>query len=116
MKNRKMVEPPAWQAQPVMPERCPLCERLIPASQRDLHHWIPKLKGGKDATPLHRLCHRQIHALFSETELAQHYSTPAALLNQTEYKQFIDWVKTKPDAFLERTRSSKQRNGKKRRQ
>ena len=26
---------------------CPICERLIPESQKDAHHLVPKSKGGK---------------------------------------------------------------------
>ena len=33
---------------------------------------------------LHRICHRQIHALFSETELARQYNTAEALLAHPE--------------------------------
>lgn len=49
---------------------CPLCERKISHSQRDAHHLIPKSKGGRQTEYQHRICHRQIHALFTETELA----------------------------------------------
>ena len=49
---------------------CPICDRPIPDSQKDAHHLIPKSKGGKTTEYLHRICHRQIHALFTETELA----------------------------------------------
>jgi hypothetical protein len=96
-------------------ETCPLCQRAIPASQRDLHHWVPKLKGGRETSALHRICHRQIHALFSETELANHYATAAQLLAHDSFSQFIKWVKTKPDGFYERVRASRLRNGKRRR-
>ena len=47
---------------------CPLCERKIPPSQRDAHHLVPKSKGGRHTEYLHRICHRQIHALYTETE------------------------------------------------
>lgn len=90
-------------------ELCPLCGREIPDSQRDEHHLVPKLKGGKVLATMHRICHRQIHALFSEAELAQHYSTVEALLEHTEIQKFVSWVRGKPDDFIERTRRSKLR-------
>lgn len=58
---------------------CPLCDRAIPKSQQDKHHLVPKVKGGKETEVIHRACHRQIHALFSESELAKHYASPEAL-------------------------------------
>lgn len=91
---------PLPQADPV----CPLCGRAIPASQRDAHHLVPKSKGGRETLVLHRICHRQVHALLSETELARSYHTAEALLAHPEVARFVAWVKTKPNDFMERTR------------
>ncbi len=85
---------------------CPLCERVIPLSQRDAHHLVPKSKGGKQTAYLHRICHRQVHALFTETELARHFNSVDALLANPDIALFVAWVKTKPDDFMERTRKS----------
>lgn len=86
---------------------CPLCDRAIPKSQRDEHHLIPKSHGGRDTAVLHRICHRQIHATFTETELARQYSTIEQLKLQAEMVGFIEWVRLKPDDFFERTRKSR---------
>jgi hypothetical protein len=93
---------------PVLPEAltCPLCDRAIPKSQRDAHHLVPKSKGGRQTEFLHRVCHRQIHALLTETELARQYATVEALLAHPEMQAFVAWVKTKPDDFFVRTRKS----------
>lgn len=58
---------------------------------------------------LHRICHRQIHALFTETELARQYATPQALLEHPRMQAFVQWVRRKPDDFYERTRKSRTR-------
>jgi hypothetical protein len=86
---------------------CPICERTIPNSQKDAHHLVPKSKGGKTTQYLHRICHRQIHALFSETKLAKELNTADAIKDQPEMQKFIEWVKSKPDDFYERTSKSK---------
>jgi hypothetical protein len=86
--------------------RCPLCERKIPPAQRDAHHLIPKSKGGRHTEYLHRICHRQIHALFTETELARQFNSVEALLAHPDMASFVAWVKAKPDDFMERTRKS----------
>ena len=106
--KRSYSEPPAWTA-PAAPEYCPLCGRAIPPSQRDAHHLVPKMKGGKVTVPMHRICHRQLHALFSETELAREFSTAPALLAHPEVQKFVAWVRTKPDDFFERTRRAGRR-------
>jgi hypothetical protein len=74
-----------------------------------LHHLVPKSHGGRQTAVLHRICHRQLHALFTEKELAQRYSTVDALLAHEGVHSFVEWVKTKPDAFYQRTRRARAR-------
>ena len=85
---------------------CPLCARPIPPAQRDAHHLVPKSKGGRATTYLHRICHRQIHAVLTETELARQYATVDALLAHPGINTFVAWVRTKPDDFFVSTRKS----------
>jgi hypothetical protein len=87
-------------------DTCPLCDRAIPPAQRDAHHLVPKSKGGRQTEFLHRVCHRQIHALLTETELARQYATVEALLAHREVQAFVTWVKTKPEDFFVRSRKS----------
>lgn len=85
---------------------CPLCGRPIPPGQRDAHHLVPKSKGGRDTIDLHRICHRQIHAVLTETELARHYASVPQLLEHPALRSFVEWVRSKPDDFFVRTRKS----------
>lgn len=85
---------------------CPLCDRAIPESQIDAHHLIPKSKGGKKTEFLHRICHKQVHALFTETELAMEFNTAEGLRAHPEMQKFIGRVKNKPNNFYEKTRKS----------
>ena len=85
---------------------CPLCKRKIPSSQKDAHHLIPKSYGGKKTVLLHRICHRQIHALFSEVELARQLNSVELLRGSEDLQSFIKWVKSKQDDFFERTSKS----------
>ncbi|WP_256924282.1 HNH endonuclease [Hydrogenophaga sp. IBVHS2] len=89
-----------------VPAACPLCGRAIPADQRDAHHLVPKSKGGRHTIDLHRICHRQIHAVLTETELARSYHSVEQLLAHPALRSFVDWVRTKPDDFFVRTRKS----------
>lgn len=85
---------------------CPLCERTIPPAQQDAHHLVPKSRGGHQTVLLHRICHRQIHALLTEAELERTYSNVEALKQHEGLARFIGWVRRKPDNFFERTRKS----------
>ena len=102
---RKSRELENWY-RPVMLPVCPLCERPVPESQQDKHHLVPKSKGGKHTEVMHRMCHRQIHALFTEQELATRYSTAEALLEHADIQRFVQWIRKKPDDFYESVRSS----------
>lgn len=85
---------------------CPICEREIPDAQKDAHHLVPKSKGGRATEYLHRICHRHIHALFSEVELAREWNTAEVLRTHPQMQKFIAWVRTKPPGFYERVAKS----------
>ena len=91
---------------PPQEEVCALCGRPVPPSERDLHHLVPKSQGGRETAVFHRICHRQLHALFSEKQLAQQFSTVEALLADDQVRGFVEWVKTRPNGFYQRTRRS----------
>ena len=86
---------------------CALCDREIPPALRDAHHLIPKSKGGVVTVLLHRACHKQIHALFTETELARQYPSIEALQAHPEIAKFISWVQQKPNGLNLQTRRSR---------
>lgn len=67
---------------------------------------MPKSKGGRETVHLHRICHRQIHAVLTEGELARQYSTIETLLAHPQLQVFVTWVKSKPDDFFVATRKS----------
>lgn len=86
---------------------CALCDRTIPPALHDAHHLVPKSRGGVTTVSLHRACHKQIHALFTETELAKKYATPQALRAHPELAKFSHWVKDKPNDFNPPARRSR---------
>jgi hypothetical protein len=84
---------------------CPLCLRPIPADvPQSLHHLVPRLKGGKGGPTvlLHHICHKEIHARFTEAELARQLNTPDALRAEPRLRGFLDWVARRPPEFLSR--------------
>ncbi|WP_406646512.1 HNH endonuclease [Aliisedimentitalea scapharcae] len=84
---------------------CPLCHRPIPPGvSQSVHHLIQKLKGGKGGQTvlLHDICHREIHATVTETELARQYATVTALQAHPRMAKFIAWVHKRPPDFQSR--------------
>ena len=82
--------------------RCWLCER--PLGRRvQLHHPIPKSKGGRATVPVHPICHKAIHANFTNAQLAR-IAGREALLATPALAKFIAWVADKPADFHAPTR------------
>mgnify|MGYP000125393988 FL=1 len=84
---------------------CPLCLRPIPEGvPQSLHHLVPKLKGGKGGPVvlLHHICHKEIHARFSEAQLARQLNSAEALRAAPELQAFLAWIAKRPADFLSR--------------
>ncbi|WP_067735367.1 HNH endonuclease [Novosphingobium naphthalenivorans] len=77
---------------------CWLCAR--PLGRRiEWHHPVPKSRGGRETVPLHPICHRTIHARFSNAELARMTASAEALLQSEDIRRFVRWVAGKPADF-----------------
>ncbi len=103
-RNSRNIEP-LGHAKPLIQLNCPLCNRLlVPGPSVDEHHLLPKSHGGKTKTPIHRICHRKIHATLSERELARDFDTWSALKLHSEISAFVAWVANKPLTFYDNSR------------
>lgn len=81
-------------------ETCQLCGREVPAQLITLHHLTPKQKGGKaeHRTPLCKPCHKQLHATYSNADLAKAYDSIENLRSAESLQPFLKWIrKQKPD-------------------
>ncbi|WP_119154804.1 HNH endonuclease signature motif containing protein [Caldimonas tepidiphila] len=86
------------------PPVCPLCGRpIVPGPSADEHHLVPVSEGGRDKVLVHRICHRKIHATFSEKELAREFHTWEALRAHPEIAAFVRWVAGKPPEYYDRS-------------
>jgi 5-methylcytosine-specific restriction endonuclease McrA len=94
---------------------CPLCGRTLGDINVDFHHLIPKTFKGKDGVMLHRVCHRYIHATFSERELANYYHTIERLLEYENIQKFVKWIAKKPPEYYVSANESIERKKKRKR-
>lgn len=94
--------------------RCPICGRPLGNVNIDQHHLIPKTFKGKEVITLHKICHKQIHALWSERELLHIYNTVYKIINDERMLPFIKWIQDKPIDFDIKTKDSTIRKSKRR--
>jgi hypothetical protein len=99
----------AERSEDATPAECAFCGRVVPASMITLHHLLPKGEGGKPEhrEPLCKPCHKQIHAVFSNKQLAVEYHSIDSLRAAPELATFLAWIrKQRPDRNFRTTTSS----------
>lgn len=84
-------------------ERCWLCGR--PLGRRiEWHHPQPKSRGGRRVVPVHPICHRTIHASFTNAELDRMTADGIPLSQHPDIARFLGWIAGKPPDFHAPTR------------
>jgi hypothetical protein len=82
---------------------------MVEGSSVDRHHWVPRSHGGREQAPMHQVCHRKVHAVLSEAELARAYDSAEALRGHPEIARFVAWVRRKPPEWNAWHRSPRRR-------
>jgi len=91
------------------PDACELCHRTVAALTQ--HHLVPRMRHRSKRTRrdhdidalrrrvawLCRPCHKQVHALIDEKELAANYDTVERLLRHPDLARFVAWIRGRPD-------------------
>jgi hypothetical protein len=75
---------------------------MVAGPSVDRHHWQPRSLGGRVAEPLHLICHRKLHSLFTDKELATTYTNPEVVQQHPQMRTFIRWVRRRPPEFIDR--------------
>ncbi|RSD29327.1 HNH endonuclease [Mesobacillus subterraneus] len=93
---------------------CELC--LREEVEVTVHHLTPKEMGGTflPTADLCIPCHKQIHALFTNDELAAGLNTIESLRSHPKIHAFVKWIKKQPSSRLPRISKSNSRKRKKR--
>ena len=87
---------------------CWLCERPL-GMRVEWHHPVPRAKGGRVTHAVHPICHRAIHANFSNGQLMRMGADLAALRGNPAMASFLAWVAGKDADFHAPTRRGKGR-------
>nr|WP_154309011.1 HNH endonuclease [Metabacillus lacus] len=88
---------------------CELCKRENVEITR--HHLTPKELGGTflPTASLCIPCHKQIHALYTNEELAARLNTVASLKQDEKISKYVQWIKKQPSSKLIKTKKSNSR-------
>jgi len=103
--SSETTSPGIMQDQPA----CALCAR---ASLRfTSHHLIPRSRGGKfgPQVKLCPTCHRQLHAMFSESTLANELNSVEALRANPQFSDYLRWARRQKGPTSFRVRRAKNR-------
>ena len=88
------------------------CELCLRESERfTIHHLVPRARGGRFG-PKARLCptcHRQLHALFSETTLAKELHSIELIRANPHMSDFLRWARRQKGPTSFRVRRAKDR-------
>ncbi|ERN52857.1 HNH endonuclease [Alkalihalophilus marmarensis] len=91
---------------------CELCER--DNVQLTVHHLTPREEGGAhlETALLCIPCHKQIHAIYTNEELAIRLDTIPRLKDDEQIKKYIEWIRKQPSQTLIKTKKSKEKRSK----
>lgn len=77
---------------------CWLCGRPL-GKRVEFHHPVPKSRGGRLTETVHPICHRTLHATFSNSELGRFGADREALTANPDIARFLVWVANKDPDF-----------------
>ncbi len=84
-------------------DTCWLCARPL-GKRVQQHHTVPKAKKGRETVPVHPICHRTIHAHFTNAQLVRLDGAHEPVAAHEEIAKFLDWIADKPPDFHAPTR------------
>ncbi|OCA84319.1 hypothetical protein A8F94_16545 [Bacillus sp. FJAT-27225] len=92
--------------------QCELC--LREDVETTTHHLTPREMGGTflPTANLCKPCHKQIHALYSNEELAFRLNTIERLKDDPQIGKFLKWIRKQPSGKLPRVSKSARKKGK----
>ncbi len=88
---------------------CELCARNNVELTK--HHLVPKEEGGTfgETAMICIPCHKQIHALYTNKELALRLSSIQDLLQDLQIMKYVKWIRKQSPSQLVKVKKSKDR-------
>lgn len=91
---------------------CELCGRED--VETTVHHLLPKEMGGTfgQTANLCIPCHKQIHALYTNEEIAARLTSIEQLKKDEQLSRFLKWIRKQPSSKVMKLKKSNQRKQK----
>ncbi|WP_428912304.1 HNH endonuclease [Niallia sp. Krafla_26] len=88
---------------------CELCERED--VDTTVHHLLPKEMGGTFGATANLCipCHKQIHALYTNEEIAVRLSAIPKLKDDPQLSRFLKWIRKQPATKIMKIKKSNER-------
>jgi hypothetical protein len=80
-----------------MKDNCSICGRTTPEEHIEKHHLVPRAKHGKVTAPVCCDCGKQIHQLFTNSELKTSYNTLELIRADERIKKWIQWIRNRKE-------------------
>ncbi len=99
-----------------MSTTCALCRRVIPDERIpdtqviQVHHLRPEERASSPTVQLCRPCHKQIHALFTNSELRDNYDTIESLRTASRLNDYLEWIRGTDKLDIQVTTSNQVRS------
>ncbi|MCM3584511.1 HNH endonuclease [Mesobacillus maritimus] len=92
---------------------CELCGRT--EVETTVHHLLPKEMGGTFGVTANLCipCHKQIHALYTNQEIATRLTTVKELREDEKLSKFIKWIRKQPASKIMKIKKSNERKRRK---
>lgn len=90
-----------------MEDSCPFCKREM--IHKNLHHLIPKSRGGTNVLMICSDCHKTIHCFFTNKELEKKYHTVEVLMNDERFAKAIKFLSKQDPHRRHRSKKTKRR-------
>jgi 5-methylcytosine-specific restriction enzyme A len=104
-RDRQGIPPGPGNSMPA--DQCGLCGRS--GVETTVHHLLPKEHGGVSGptVKLCKPCHKQLHALYTNVELAARLTSVEALLADEQIARYLKWIRKQAPGAIPRTRKSR---------
>ncbi|MGN6369639.1 MAG: HNH endonuclease [Phycisphaerae bacterium] len=92
---------------------CVLCGRVVGERYLTWHHVVPREEGGgaEDRVAMCKTCHKQVHAVYTNKELARELNTVEKLRGAEGLQGYLKWVRKQDAGAVFQVKAARRKRG-----